>query len=193
MGSTGQGIVHVIAPEMGLTQPVMTIVCGNSHTATHGAFGAIAFGIGTSQVEHVMATQTLRMARPRTMAVTVNGRLRPGTTAKDLVLAIIGAIGISGGTGTLIEYRGECIQALSMAGRMTVCNMAIEAGARSGLIAPDETTLALPGRQAADTQRGSMGPRGRVLADAAHRPRRSLRCGSGPGRQLHQPTGDVGN
>jgi len=147
MGSAGQGIVHVIGPEMGLTQPGMTIVCGDSHTATHGAFGAIAFGIGTSQVEHVMATQTLRMAKPRTMAVTVDGRLRPDTTAKDLVLSIIGAIGIGGGTGTLIEYRGECIRALSMAGRMTVCNMAIEAGARSGLIAPDETTLAyLEGR-----------------------------------------------
>jgi 3-isopropylmalate/(R)-2-methylmalate dehydratase large subunit len=150
MGSAGQGIVHVIGPEMGLTQPGMTIVCGDSHTATHGAFGAIAFGIGTSQVEHVMATQTLRMAKPRTMAVTVDGQLCPGTTAKDLVLAIIGAIGVGGGTGTLIEYRGECIRALSMAGRMTVCNMAIEAGARSGLIAPDDTTLAyLEGKQRA--------------------------------------------
>lgn len=150
MGSAGQGIVHVIAPEMGLTQPGMTIVCGDSHTATHGAFGALAFGIGTSQVEHVMATQTLRIANPRTMAVTVEGRLCPGTTAKDLVLAIIGAISINGGTDTLIEYRGECIRALSMAGRMTVCNMAIEAGARTGLIAPDETTLLyLEGRQRA--------------------------------------------
>jgi 3-isopropylmalate/(R)-2-methylmalate dehydratase large subunit len=150
MGSAGQGILHVIAPELGLTQPGMTIVCGDSHTATHGAFGAIAFGIGTSQVEHVMATQTLRIAKPRTMAVRVEGRLCPGTTAKDLVLAIIGAIGISGGTDTLIEYRGECIRALPMAGRMTVCNMAIEAGARSGLIAPDETTLVyLEGKQRA--------------------------------------------
>jgi len=150
MGSAGQGIVHVIAPEMGLTQPGMAIVCGDSHTATHGAFGALAFGIGTSQVEHVLATQTLRIAKPRTLAVTVEGQLRPGTTAKDLVLAIIGAVGVNGGTDTLIEYRGECIRALSMAGRMTVCNMAIEAGARSGLVAPDDTTLRyLEGRQRA--------------------------------------------
>jgi 3-isopropylmalate/(R)-2-methylmalate dehydratase large subunit len=150
MGSPGQGIVHVIGPEMGLTQPGMTIVCGDSHTATHGAFGAIAFGIGTSQVEQVLATQTLRMPRPKSMAVTVNGKLREGVTAKDLVLAIIGAIGTGGGTGTLIEYRGEAVEALSMAGRMTMCNMAIEGGARSGLIAPDDTTFAyLEGRDRA--------------------------------------------
>ncbi|WP_037912303.1 3-isopropylmalate dehydratase large subunit [Actinacidiphila yeochonensis] len=150
MNTPGQGIVHVIGPQMGLTQPGMTIVCGDSHTATHGAFGAVAFGIGTSQVEHVLATQTLRMARPGTMAVTVDGALRPGVTAKDLVLAVIARIGTNGGTGTLIEFRGEAVRSLSMAGRMTVCNMAIEAGARSGLVAPDETTFAyLEGRDRA--------------------------------------------
>lgn len=148
MNSPGQGIVHVIGPEMGLTQPGMTIVCGDSHTATHGAFGAIAFGIGTSQVEHVLATQTLRIARPKTMSVTVTGTPEPDATAKDLALAIIEAIGHDGGTGHLIEFRGKCVRELSMAGRMTLCNMAIEAGARSGLIAPDETTFAyLEGRQ----------------------------------------------
>ncbi|WP_037603347.1 3-isopropylmalate dehydratase large subunit [Streptacidiphilus rugosus] len=148
MNTPGQGIVHVIGPQMGLTQPGMTIVCGDSHTATHGAFGAVAFGIGTSQVEHVLATQTLRMARPKSMAVTVDGTLRPGVTAKDLVLAVIAKIGTNGGTQTLIEFRGEAVRQLSMAGRMTVCNMAIEAGARSGLVAPDETTFAyLEGRE----------------------------------------------
>ncbi|WBU36888.1 3-isopropylmalate dehydratase large subunit [Homoserinibacter sp. YIM 151385] len=142
MGSAGQGIVHVIGPELGLTQPGMTIVCGDSHTATHGAFGAIAFGIGTSQVEHVMATQTLRVARPKTMSVTLTGTPHPDATAKDLALAIIARIGHDGGTGHLIEFRGAPVTGLSMAGRMTLCNMAIEAGARSGLIAPDETTFA---------------------------------------------------
>lgn len=142
MGSEGQGIVHVIGPELGLTQPGMTIVCGDSHTATHGAFGAIAFGIGTSQVEHVMATQTLRVARPKTMSVTLVGRPHPDATAKDLALAVIRQIGHHGGTGHLIEFRGAPIEALSMEGRMTLCNMAIEAGARSGLVAPDETTFA---------------------------------------------------
>ncbi|MFC1410911.1 3-isopropylmalate dehydratase large subunit [Streptacidiphilus sp. N1-12] len=147
MNTPGQGIVHVIGPQMGLTQPGMTIVCGDSHTATHGAFGAIAFGIGTSQVEHVLATQTLRMAKPLSMAVTVNGTLAPGVTGKDVILAVIAEIGTNGGTGTLIEFRGEAIRSLSMAGRMTLCNMAIEAGARSGLVAPDETTFAyLQGR-----------------------------------------------
>ncbi|MFC6884576.1 MULTISPECIES: 3-isopropylmalate dehydratase large subunit [Actinomadura] len=148
LGSPGQGVVHVIGPELGLVQPGMTVVCGDSHTATLGAFGAIAFGIGTSQVEHVLATQTIRMARPSTMAVTVNGALRPGVTAKDLTLAVIARIGTGGGTGTLIEYRGAAIEALPMSGRMTVCNMAIEAGARAGLIAPDDTTFAyLEGRE----------------------------------------------
>jgi 3-isopropylmalate/(R)-2-methylmalate dehydratase large subunit len=142
MGSAGQGIVHVIGPELGLTQPGMTIVCGDSHTATHGAFGALAFGIGTSEVEHVLATQTLPQRPPKTMAVTVDGQLPEGVSAKDLILGILKRIGTDGGTGHIIEYRGEAIRALSMEGRMTVCNMSIEGGARAGLIAPDETTFA---------------------------------------------------
>ncbi len=141
MRSSQQGIVHMIGPELGLTQPGMTIVCGDSHTATHGAFGALAFGIGTSQVEHVLATQTLPLDRPETMAVEVRGALGLGVTAKDLILSIIGQIGVEGGVGAVIEYRGEAIRGLSMEGRMTVCNMSIEGGARAGLIAPDETTL----------------------------------------------------
>ncbi len=142
-----QGIVHVIGPEQGITQPGMTIVCGDSHTATHGAFGALAFGIGTSEVEHVLAAQTLPQTKPRSMAVTINGTLPPGITAKDIILGIIAEIGVAGGVGHVIEYRGEAIHSLSMAGRMTICNMSIEAGARAGMIAPDETTFAyLQGR-----------------------------------------------
>jgi len=140
LGSEGQGIVHVIGPEMGLTQPGMTIVCGDSHTSTHGAFGALAFGIGTSEVSHVLATQCLLQQRPRTLAVTVNGQLKPGVTAKDIILAVIARIGIGGGTGQVIEYRGPGIRSLSMEERMTVCNMSIEGGARAGLVAPDDTT-----------------------------------------------------
>ncbi|WP_163547084.1 3-isopropylmalate dehydratase large subunit [Candidatus Frankia nodulisporulans] len=148
MNDPGQGIVHVVGPQLGLSQPGMTIVCGDSHTSTHGAFGALAFGIGTSQVEHVLATQTLPQRRPRTMAVTVEGDLPPGVTAKDLILAIIARIGTGGGAGYVIEYRGAAIRGLSMEGRMTVCNMSIEAGARAGMIAPDETTFAyLAGRE----------------------------------------------
>jgi 3-isopropylmalate/(R)-2-methylmalate dehydratase large subunit len=147
MGHADQGIVHIIGPEQGLTQPGMAIVCGDSHTSTHGAFGALAFGIGTSEVEHVLATQTLPQRKPATMAVTVDGELPDGVTAKDLVLAIIGQIGTGGGAGHIIEYRGSAIRGLSMEGRMTVCNMSIEAGARAGMIAPDETTFAyLEGR-----------------------------------------------
>jgi len=137
-----QGVVHVIGPELGYTQPGMTIVCGDSHTATHGAFGALAFGIGTSEVEHVLATQTLPQYKPKPMEVLVNGRLNPGVSAKDLILYLIGRLSTSGGVGYCIEYTGEAIRALSMEERMTVCNMTIEAGARSGLIAPDETTFA---------------------------------------------------
>jgi 3-isopropylmalate/(R)-2-methylmalate dehydratase large subunit len=152
MGSPGQGIVHVIGPEQGLTQPGMTIVCGDSHTSTHGAFGALAFGIGTSEVEHVLATQTLPQQRPGTMAVTIDGPVPAGTTAKDIILAIIGRIGTGGGIGSIIEYRGEAIRNLSMEGRMTVCNMSIEAGAKAGLIAPDDTTFEyLKGRAHAPT------------------------------------------
>jgi 3-isopropylmalate/(R)-2-methylmalate dehydratase large subunit len=137
-----QGIVHIIGPEQGISLPGMTIVCGDSHTSTHGAMGALAFGIGTSEVEHVLATQTLLQKPARNMLVSIDGALAPGVTAKDLVLAVIGAIGTAGGTGHVIEYAGEAIRALDMAGRMTVCNMSIEAGARAGLIAPDETTFA---------------------------------------------------
>jgi 3-isopropylmalate/(R)-2-methylmalate dehydratase large subunit len=152
MGHPGQGIVHVIGPEQGRTLPGMTIVCGDSHTATHGAFGALAFGIGTSEVEHVLATQTLPQSRPRWMSIDVDGALPAGVTAKDLILAIIGHIGTGGGIGHVIEYRGRAIEALSMEGRMTVCNMSIEAGARAGLIAPDDTTFAyLEGRAHAPT------------------------------------------
>jgi 3-isopropylmalate/(R)-2-methylmalate dehydratase large subunit len=142
MRDPGQGIVHVIGPEQGFTQPGMTIVCGDSHTSTHGAFGALAFGIGTSEVEHVLATQTLPQMKPGTMAITVDGDLPAGVTAKDVVLAIIARIGTGGGIGSVLEYRGSAIRSLSMEGRMTVCNMSIEAGARAGLVAPDDTTFA---------------------------------------------------
>ena len=141
MGDPGQGIVHVIAPEQGRTLPGMTVVCGDSHTATHGAFGALAFGIGTSEVEHVLATQTLPQTRPKWMSITVDGEIPAGVTAKDVILAIIGTIGTGGGIGHVVEYRGSAIRALSMEGRMTVCNMSIEAGAKAGLIAPDDTTF----------------------------------------------------
>jgi 3-isopropylmalate/(R)-2-methylmalate dehydratase large subunit len=141
LGDVDQGIVHIIGPQLGLTQPGMTIVCGDSHTSTHGAFGALAFGIGTSEVEHVLATQTLPQARPKTMAVTVNGALPAGVTAKDLVLTLIAHTGTGGGQGYVVEYRGPAIEALSMEARMTVCNMSIEWGAKAGLIAPDETTF----------------------------------------------------
>jgi 3-isopropylmalate/(R)-2-methylmalate dehydratase large subunit len=141
-GSGGQGIVHVIGPEMGYTQPGLTIVCGDSHTSTHGAFGALAFGIGTSEVEHVLATQTLPQTKPKWMAVTVDGELPANCSAKDIILAIINRIGTGGGVGHVIEYRGAAIEALSMEGRMTICNMSIEGGARAGLVAPDDTTFA---------------------------------------------------
>jgi 3-isopropylmalate/(R)-2-methylmalate dehydratase large subunit len=140
LGSDRQGIVHVIGPELGVTQPGMTIVCGDSHTATHGAFGALAFGIGTSEVEHVLATQTLPLKPFKTMAITVDGTLGPGVTAKDIILAVIAKIGTGGGQGYVLEYRGSAIRALSMEARMTICNMSIEAGARAGLVAPDQTT-----------------------------------------------------
>jgi len=147
VGDPRQGIVHVVGPEQGLTQPGMVIVCGDSHTATHGAFGALAFGIGTSEVEHVLATQTLAQRRPRTMAVEIDGELAAGVSAKDVILSIIHCIGVAGGAGHVIEYRGSLFRSLDMEGRMTVCNMTIEAGARAGLIAPDEKTFAyLEGR-----------------------------------------------
>lgn len=141
LGDADQGIVHVVGPQLGITQPGMTIVCGDSHTSTHGAFGALAFGIGTSQVEHVLATQTLPLAPFKTMAITVNGSLPAGSTAKDIILAVIAKIGTGGGQGYVLEYRGQAIRELSMEGRMTICNMSIEAGARAGMVAPDETTF----------------------------------------------------
>ena len=152
MGDRDQGIVHIIGPQLGLTQPGMTIVCGDSHTSTHGAFGSIAMGIGTSEVEHVLATQTLSLKPFKTMAVNVDGELPPGVSAKDIILAVIAEIGTGGGQGHVIEYRGSAIEALSMEGRMTICNMSIEAGARAGMVAPDETTYAyLKGRPHAPT------------------------------------------
>jgi 3-isopropylmalate/(R)-2-methylmalate dehydratase large subunit len=141
LGDVDQGIVHVVGPQLGITQPGMTIVCGDSHTSTHGAFGALAFGIGTSEVEHVLATQTLPLMRPKTMAINVEGRLKPGVTSKDIILAVIAKIGTGGGQGYILEYRGSAIRELSMEARMTICNMSIEAGARAGLIAPDQTTI----------------------------------------------------
>src|SRR6188768_3561191 len=140
LGDIEQGIVHVVGPQLGLTQPGITVVCGDSHTSTHGAFGAMAFGIGTSEVEHVLATQTLPLQPFKTMAVTVEGELRPGVTAKDIILAVIAQIGTGGGQGYVLEYRGSAIRSLSMDGRMTICNMSIEAGARAGMVAPDATT-----------------------------------------------------
>jgi len=172
LGSADQGVVHVIGPQLGLTQPGMTVVCGDSHTSTHGAFGALAFGIGTTEVEHVLATQTLRQVKPRAMAVIVDGELPAGVSAKDLVLGIIAELGTGGGTGSVIEYRGEAVRALDMAGRMTVCNMSIEAGARAGMIAPDDATFAfLEGKphspKGADWERALDDWRSLVTADDA--------------------------
>src|SRR3954470_2343111 len=150
LGSGRQGIVHVIGPELGVTQPGMTIVCGDSHTATHGAFGALAFGIGTSEVEHVLATQTLAQPKPRSMRIRYTGELGRGVTAKDLILGTIGQMGVSGAAGHVVEFAGAPIEALSMEGRMTVCNMTIEGGGRAGMVAPDDTTFAwVEGRDAA--------------------------------------------
>src|SRR5476651_2088709 len=140
LGDIEQGIVHVVGPQLGLTMPGITVVCGDSHTSTHGAFGAMAIGIGTSEVEHVLATQTLPLQEFKTMAITVEGALRPGVTAKDIILAVIAKIGTGGGQGYVLEYRGSAIRSLSMDGRMTICNMSIEAGARAGMVAPDQTT-----------------------------------------------------
>ena len=151
--------MHVIGPEQGLTQPGMTIVCGDSHTSTHGAFGALAFGIGTSEVAHVLATQCLIQNKPKTMEVRIDGRLQPGVTAKDIILAIIAQNGVGGGTGYVFEYTGEAIRALSMEERMTICNMSIEGGARAGLIAPDETTFAVRRRPAVRAARARPGTR----------------------------------
>ena len=167
--------MHVIGPELGVTQPGMTIVCGDSHTATHGAFGALAFGIGTSEVEHVLATQCLVQRKPKSMRIRYEGELGFGVTAKDLILGTIGQIGVGGATGHVVEYAGPAIEALSMEGRMTVCNMTIEGGGRAGMIAPDETTFAwVEGRAGRAAGRGLRGGR-RALAHAAHRRGRDVR------------------
>ena len=175
LGDIEQGIVHVVGPQLGLTQPGMTIVCGDSHTSTHGAFGAIAFGIGTSEVEHVLATQTLSQAKPKTMAVTVNGSLPAGVTAKDLVLTLITHTGTGGGQGYIVEYRGQAIEELSMEGRMTVCNMSIEWGAKAGLdrTRPDDVRLHRGPCRGAEGRR--LGRRAGVLEDARHRRGRRVR------------------
>src|ERR1700723_4262101 len=162
MHSKNQGIVHIIGPELGITQPGQTLVCGDSHTSTHGAFGTLAFGIGTSEVEHVLATQCLVQSRSKTMHIVVNGKRPKGVTAKDIILAIIGKIGIGGGTGHVAEYGGEAIRSLSMDGRMTVCNMTIEGGARAGMVAPDETTFAY-------LKGGPSVPRGKEFQEAVER------------------------
>ena len=183
MGDADQGIVHVIGPQLGLTQPGLTIVCGDSHTSTHGALGALAFGIGTSEVEHVLATQTLPQVRPKTMAITVNGALPDGVTAKDLILAIIAKIGTGGGQGYVLEYRGPAIRALSMAGRLTVCNMSIEAGARAGPGGPGRRDVLLPGGPAARAVGRRLGGRAGLLAHAAERRGRDLRQRGRPRRR----------
>ena len=170
-GSGREGIVHVIGPELGLTQPGMTIVCGDSHTSTHGAFGALAFGIGTSEVEHVLATQTLPQRRPKTMRVSFEGELPLGVTAKDAILGTIGRIGVAGGVGHVIEYAGAVVRALSMEGRMTICNMSIEAGARAGMIAPDDTTFAYLEGRPGRPERRRLGAGARRVAAAATRTR----------------------
>jgi len=183
--SASRGIVHVIAPEQGFTQPGMTIVCGDSHTSTHGAFGALAFGIGTSEVGHVLATQCLLQRKAKTMAITVDGTLAPGVGAKDVVLHIIGVIGVNGGTGHVLEFRGSAITAMDMEQRMTLCNMSIEAGARAGMVAPDQVTF----HWGANTPRR---PKGAVDA-AAQRCRRALRQRSAHRRGRHPPHPDLGH
>jgi 3-isopropylmalate/(R)-2-methylmalate dehydratase large subunit len=189
-GHENQGIVHVIGPELGVTQPGMTIVCGDSHTSTHGAFGALAFGIGTSEVEHVLATQTLPQQKAMSMAVTLEGNVRPGVSAKDIALAIVSTLGTGGGAGHVIEYRGDAIRDLSMEGRMTVCNMSIEAGARAGLVGVDDTTIEYlrsrpKGRRIRD--------RGRALAHVRKRRRRHVRRRGGPTRRGHRSFHHVGH
>ena len=167
LGDAEQGVVHVLGPQVGLTQPGMTIVCGDSHTSTHGAFGALAFGIGTSEVEHVLATQTLSQGKPKTMAVTIDGELQPGVTAKDLMLALITQVGTGAGRGHIVEYRGSAIRALSMEGRMTVANMSIEWGAKAGMIAPDDVTFDYLQGPAVRADRASSGTPPWPLAGAA--------------------------
>ncbi len=188
LGSEHQGIVHVIGPELGVTQPGMTIVCGDSHTATHGAFGALAFGIGTSEVEHVLATQCLVQSKPRSMRILYSGSLGFGVTAKDLILATIGQIGVAGAVGHVVEYAGPAIETLSMEGRMTVCNMTIEGGGRAGMIAPDETTyeFVIGRRRGAGFGSGS-------LAGSSYRRRSGVRRAGRCRRVRDQPDGHVGD
>ena len=193
LASPDQGIVHIIGPELGLTQPGKTIVCGDSHTSTHGAFGALAVGIGTSEVEHVLATQCLWQSRPKTFEIRIEGERAPGVTAKDIILGIIGRIGIGGASGTVIEYRGSAIEVLTMEERMTVCNMSIEAGARAGMIGPDETTLKyLEGRKHAPKGKDFDKGKGAV-ACARHRPGRNLRQATPRRRFRACPAGHLGN
>ena len=193
LGDKEQGIVHVVGPQLGLTMPGITVVCGDSHTSTHGAFGAMAFGIGTSEVEHVMATQTLPLTPFKTMAITVEGTLKPGVTAKDIILAVIAKIGTGGGQGYVLEFRGSAIRALSMEGRMTICNMSIEAGARAGMVAPDETTFAYVEGQAACSAGSGLGGCRRLLAHPSHRRGRRLRRRGLPGRERARALRHVGH
>ncbi len=188
-----QGIVHIVGPEQGWTLPGMTVVCGDSHTATHGAFGALAHGIGTSEVEHVLATQTLIQKKSKNMKVEITGHLHPGVTAKDITLSVIGATGTAGGTGHVIEYCGSAIRDLSMEGRMTVCNMAIEGGARAGLIAPDEKTFDYRQGPPARPERRDMGSRAGLLEDAVLRRGRAFRQGGDDQGRRHRPGGDLGH
>ena len=193
LGDAEQGIVHVVGPQLGLTQPGMTVVCGDSHTSTHGAFGALAMGIGTSEVEHVMATQTLSLKPFKTMAINVEGTLRPGVSAKDIILAVIAKIGTGGGQGYVLEYRGSAIRALSMEARMTICNMSIEAGARAGLVAPDQTTYDYMYGRPHAPEGVRVGRRRRVLEHAEHRRRRGVRRRGGPRRRHPGAVRDVGD
>ncbi len=188
-----QGIVHVMGPELGITLPGTTIVCGDSHTATHGAFGSLAFGIGTSEVEHVMATQTLKQGRAKTMRISVNGKLAEGISAKDVVLAIIGKVGHAGGTGFVVEFAGEAIEGLTMEGRMTVCNMAIELGAKAGMIAPRPDHHRLHPWQGVCPQGRGTGAGHRLLAEPQERRRCPLRCRGSAGRSRYRPTGHLGH
>ena len=189
IGSSRQGIVHVIGPELGVTQPGMTIVCGDSHTSTHGAFGALAFGIGTSEVEHVLATQTLAQRKPRSMRILYEGELGFGVTAKDLILGTIGRIGVSGGVGHVIEYAGPAIEGLSMEGRMTICNMTIEAGGRAGMIAPDDTDL----RVGRGPRRRARPAAARGMARAAERRRSAVRQRGAHRRRRAVASGHLGH
>ena len=188
-----QGIMHVVGPDLGLVQPGMVITAADSHTTTNGAFGAFSFGIGASEIKHVMATQALWYRKPKTLRVTIDGKLGAGITAKDVILAIIAKIGISGGNGHVIEYAGAVMRAMTMEQRMTVCNMSIEAAARAGLVAPDDTTYKLPGRPRVCAARRAVGPGAQILAKPAERCRCEVRQGSRAQRRRHRADGHVGH